>query len=90
MQCEDHIIFDVIELSMPKVNWFNTTVASSTTTSYLEVCLISSTAVGVSKGSCSPIQEVGSCGWIISTSDGSEWIEGGGIIPGLTHDQNTY
>ena len=72
----DLITFDAIELSQPDVNWFNTHLTSSDTTSRLKACLIDGTAVGVSDGSYFPIEEVGSCGWIIATPDGSEWIEG--------------
>ena len=84
------ITFDAIQLSEPKVGWFNTLLTSSPTTSYLKECLINGSAVGVSDGSYFPIQEVGACGWIISTPDGGEWIEGGGVIPGLQSDQNSY
>ena len=48
------------------------------------------TAVGVSDGSYFPIQKVGLCTWLISTPDGSEFIKGGGIIPGSTNDQSSY
>ena len=84
------ITFDAIQLSEPKVDWFNTIITSSPTTSYLKECLLNGSAVGVSDGSYFPIQEVGACGWIISTPDGGEWIEGGGVIPGLQSDQNSY
>lgn len=46
--------------------------------------------MGASDGSYHPIQEMGSCGWIIATPDGAKWIEGGGVIPGLKSDQNSY
>ena len=80
------IIFDAIELSEPDVIWFNTHLTSPATTSRLGACLIDGTAVGVSDDSYFPIEEVGICGWIIATPDGCEWIEGGGIIPGLQSD----
>ena len=46
--------------------------------------------VGVSDGSYFPMQEAGTCAWIITTSDGNEWVEGGGEIPGLSSNQNSY
>ena len=87
---DDIIAFDAIELSQPTVNWFNTNMTSSASTKHLKECLMNGTALCVSDGSYFPIQEVGACGWIISTPDGTEWIEGGGVIPGLKSDQNSY
>ena len=57
------ITFDAIQLSEPKVDWFNTIITSSNTTGYLKEYLINGTAVGVSDGSYFPIQEVGACKW---------------------------
>ena len=84
------VTFDAIELSGPEVNWCNTYMTSSATASHLKACLIDSTAVGVIDGSYFPIEEVGSCEWIIATPDGLECIEGGEVIPGLQSDQNSY
>ena len=89
-QQDDMITFDAIELSQHSVNWFNKYMTSTDSTKYLKECLINGTALGVSDGSYYPVQEVGACGWIISTPDGTEWIEGGGVIPGLKSDQNSY
>ena len=87
----DNIItFDAIQLSEPKVDWFNNSINSSSTTNYLKECLINGTTVGVSDGSYFPIQEVGECGWIIATPDGVEWVEGAEVIPGLRSDQSSY
>ena len=44
----------------------------------------------VSDGSYFPAHQVGSCAWIVSTPDGSEWIEGVGVIPGATDSQSAY
>ena len=83
-------IFDAVKISKPTINWFNTSVTSSHSTTYLRECLINGTELGISNGSYVPIQEVGACGWIISTPDGTEWIEGRGAIPGLKSGQNSY
>ena len=37
-----------------------------------------------------PNERVGACAWIISSSDGSEWIQGGGVIPGPSGEQSSY
>ena len=37
-----------------------------------------------------PLEEVGSCAWIISTPYGKEWIRGGGVVPGESYDQSAY
>ena len=63
---------------------------SSSTTSKLLASLLDRTALGVSDGSYFPHKQVGSCAWIIACSDGSEWIEGGGIIPGPKQEQSGY
>ena len=84
------IIFDAIQISEPKVDWFNTSMNYLSTTSYSKEWLINGTTVGVSDSYYFPILEVGACGWIIATPDGIEWIESGGVIPGLLSDQNNY
>ena len=33
---------------------------------------------------------MGSCGWTIATSDGAQWVQGGGIIPGEPNVQSSY
>ena len=33
---------------------------------------------------------IGSSAWILSSADGSSWIEGGGIVPGPITDLNSY
>ena len=62
----------------------------STYTSKLQTDLLNGTAIAVSDGSFYPIEKVGSCGWILASSDGSQWIQGGGIIPGKPMDQSSY
>jgi len=44
----------------------------------------------VSNGSYFPRYEIGACAWIIASPDGREWIEGGGLIHGEPHKQNSY
>ncbi|GFH56595.1 predicted protein [Chaetoceros tenuissimus] len=35
-------------------------------------------------------QDICTCGWIICSRDCSQWIKGGGYIPGLEKDLNSY
>ena len=63
---------------------------SSPTTSKVLTSLVNGTALGISDGSYFPQGQIGSCSWILASSDGSEWIEGGGIIPGPKHKQSSY
>ena len=42
----------------------------------------------MSDGSYFPLQQVGACAWVIASSDGTEWICGGGLIPGS--EQSSY
>jgi len=48
------------------------------------------TAVAVCDGSYFEIHGIGSSAWILSSADGSSWIEGGGIVPGPISDLNSY
>ena len=52
--------------------------------------LLNGTALAVSDGSFFPEQKVGSCAWVLASSDGSEYIAGGGLIPGSADDQSSY
>ena len=63
---------------------------SSSTTSKLLASLLDGTAIGVSDGYYFTHEQVGSCAWIIACSDSSEWVEGGGIIPGPKLEQDSY
>ena len=48
------------------------------------------TSCAVSDGSFYPNEKVGAAAWIIITPDGTEWIEGGGVLPGPADVQNLY
>ena len=41
-------------------------------------------------GSYYPNEKVGAAAWIIITPDGTEWIEGGGVLPCPADVQNSY
>ena len=89
-EAEDVTTFDVVSISAPKVDWFMHRLNSSPSTSKLLSSLVDGSALGVSDGSYFPHEQIGSCAWILSSSDGSEWIEGGGIIPGPKQEQSSY
>ena len=74
--------FDAISLLPPPIPWFNNHIHATTSTSLLKDSILTGTAIAVSDGSFFPLQKVGSCAWVISSPDGSEWISGGGLIPG--------
>ena len=84
------IHIDQLHLFEPKLNWFMSYLTSSESTSNLLLHLNHGTAIGVSDGSYYMTHNVGSCAWIISSPDGSEWVSGGGLIPGNDTDQNAY
>jgi hypothetical protein len=44
----------------------------------------------VSDGSYYPNEKVGAAAWIIITPDGTEWVEGGGALPGPADVPNSY
>ena len=52
--------------------------------------LLHGTALAVSDGSYFPLHKVGACAWVIATPDGSQWISGGGLVPGTKEDQSLY
>ena len=64
--------------------------SSSHTTNRLLQHLIEGSAYAVSDGSFFPDSLVGAAAWIISSPDGLEWIQGGGIIPGGPEEQDPY
>ena len=72
------------------MDWFNSYLSCTQNTATLKDCIISGTAIAVSDGSYYPTEEVGACAWTISTPDGKERVQGGGVIPGSKIDQNSY
>ena len=74
--------YDVVSFTKPPLDWFMHRIQSTRCTSKLLTSLLNGSALAVSDGSYFPNERVGACAWIISSSDGSEWIQGGGVIPG--------
>ena len=82
--------FGKINLLKPKIDWFMNYISSSPNTDNLWRELLMGKAYAVSDSSYFPISQTGACAWIVSTRDGTEWIKGGGIIPGCKEDQDPY
>ena len=85
-----HATYDEITTSPPSVDWFMNYISHSSSTGQLLSSLQNGTAVAVSDGSYYPDTQIGSCGWIIASTNGGEWIQGGGIIPGDKKDQCSH
>ena len=82
--------FGNIKLMVPRIDWFMRYITASPSTDKLWTEILESRAYAVSDGSYYRTSQTGACAWIISTRDGSEWIKGGGIIPGSKEDQDPY
>ena len=82
--------FGDIELTTPKIDWFMRHLKSSYYTNQLWADLLDGKAYAVSDGSYFPTRKTGACAWIIATPDGSQWIMGGGLIPGREAEQDPY
>ena len=52
--------------------------------------ILQGSALAVSDGSFYPDDNIGSCAWVVSTPDGSQYIKGGGLIPGPPQTQSSY
>ena len=82
--------FGNINIHKPCIDWFmNYTTATNTTDKLLDE-ILGSKAYAVSDGSYFPTSQTGACSWILATRDGSEWLKGGGIVPGCKEDQDPY
>lgn len=69
---------------------FFNNLSHSTTLTLLHEHVFAGTVLAVSDGLSYPITHLGACGWIISTPDQKEWIQGGCIIPGDLVIHNAY
>ena len=74
----------------PNISWLNSYLSCTKSTSALKKNIISGTSLAVSDGFYYPKEEVGACAWAISTPDGKEQLQRGGVIPGLKKEQNIY
>ena len=74
----------------PSIAWVTAYMRSSPSIQLLLDDIAQGKAVAVGDGSYFEIYGVGSAAWILSSADGSSWIEGGGIVPGPISDLNSY
>ena len=74
----------------PQLPWTMSTLRTSPSIEGLLLALRDGAGCAVSDGSYYPNEKVGAAAWIIITPDGTEWIEGGGVLPGPADVQNSY
>ena len=65
-----------IKILPPTIDWFMHHIKSLVSTSSLYKDLLNGNAIAVSDGSFYPLEKIGSHGWIVSTSDGAQWVQG--------------
>ena len=89
---DDNILhsLDAISYLKLEIQWFMNHLWSSKSMAQLRWHLLNGTAIQVSDGSYFPDYQVGACAWILATTDGEEWIEGGGLVPGSPDDQSAH
>ena len=86
----DLLFFGNIQVKVPQLEWFMDNISYSSSTDHLLYHILQGSALCVSDGSYFPHNKLGSCAWSISTPDGSEYIKGGGLIPGPTNSQSPF
>lgn len=64
---------------MSHLKWSESTVR-------LRASILDGSIIAVSNRSYCPGYGVGACAWLIATPDDTEWIEGGGIVPGVPQE----
>ena len=82
--------FGTINIQHLPNTFFLSNMSSSATTTNLLNHLRNGTAISVGDGSFFPDVKCGACGWIISTPDLEEWIQGGDVCPGPQEAQAAY
>jgi len=84
------MIVESLEIPLPELKWTMDYLHSSDKTDQLLENFNSGTALAVSDGSYYPYEKIGAAAWIITTPDETQWIKGGGIIPGPKEVQSAY
>ena len=92
--CEDNVPESIqlgdLQTITPAITWVTEHLRTSPSIQHLVNDIANGTAVAVCDGSYFEIHGIGSSAWILSSADGSSWIEGGGIVPGAISDLNSY
>jgi len=86
----DSIQLEGLQTIAPAITWVTENLRTSPSIQHLVNDIANGTAVAVCDGSYFEIHGNGSSAWILSSADGSSWIEGGGIVPGPILDLNSY
>ena len=69
---------------------FFNNITHSDTLNSLYAHVFNGTAIACSDGSFYPLAHIGACGWVVSTPDMTEWIQGGCIVPGDLSIHSAY
>ena len=77
-------------LKEPDANWIAAELECSSTIDTLIQDFRNDKAIAVSDGSFHPEHKVGTAAWTIESWDGTEYIRGGGRIPGHPEAQGSY
>ena len=74
----------------PEIDWIHENLESSDDLTDLLDDLASGKAVAACDGSYFETRDIGAAAWIVSSSNGTSWIQGGGRIPGPATELNSY
>jgi len=74
----------------PEIEWIHDNLESSDDLTNLLDDLSSGHAVASCHGSYFENRDIGAAAWIVSSSNGTSWIQGGGRIPGPAVELNSY
>jgi len=74
----------------PSIPWIADHLDSSPSIDTLLQDILQGNAVAVCDGSYFEQYTTAAAAWTLSSADGVEWIEGGGIVPGVTSELNFY
>jgi len=74
----------------PEIEWIHDNLESSDDLTDLLDDLASGKAVAACDGSYFETRDIGAAAWIVSSSNGTSWIQGGGRIPGPAAELNSY
>jgi len=77
-------------LLAPSIPWITDYLETSPSIDVLLQDILDGKAVAVCDGSYFEQFATAAAAWTISSADGVEWIEGGGIVPGVTSELNSY
>jgi hypothetical protein len=77
-------------LLAPSIPWITDHFATSPSIDALLQDIVDGKAVAVCDGSYFEQYATAAAAWTLSSADGIEWMEGGGIVPGVTSELNSY